>query len=72
MKPFTILNNEFEASSGQKVSVSLYFGVKGVDKTNDNQWESKYTNPPIWDDSFTVKPKKNQQFMYDLCKDLKD
>jgi len=44
--------NDFDASENNKKSVNLYWGVKGIDRQGENQWDPIFVGEPEWDTSF--------------------
>lgn len=70
MKAYTIMINDFDASENNKKSVNLYWGVKGIDRTGENQWDPIFVGEPEWDTSFDPVSVKSQEFFVKLCKEL--
>lgn len=52
MISYTIMINDFDASENNKKSVNLFWGVKGIDRTGENQWDPIFVGVPEWDTSF--------------------
>ena len=70
MKAYTIMINDFDASENNKKSVNLYWGVKGIDRQGENQWDPIFVGEPEWDTSFDPVDIKSQEYMVKLCKEL--
>ena len=52
--------------------VSLSWGIAGLNRQEVNLWDPSKMGELIWDETFTVLPEANQQFMLDLCADLRE
>ena len=49
----------------------MNWGVKGLDRDGVGSWDPEDIGKLIWDPTFTVTPKANQQSIMDLCTGLK-
>lgn len=54
------------------MQATITFGIKGVDRTGTVRWDSHEYGSVIWDDDFSINSTEAQQFLYDLCQDLKN
>lgn len=60
MKPIKIIQTKFGASAETGQEAFVYFGVEGVDNSEEDQWDPMWNNKAIFDKDFTIKPIKNQ------------
>jgi len=51
--------------------ISLFAGVKGINRTGSSMWDSVFVGEAEMDDKFDPYPKESQQFLKDMCSDLK-
>lgn len=50
----------------------MTWGVSGIDKEDVSMWDSEYLGEIEWDNNFNLAPENNQNYLYNLCQDLKD
>lgn len=62
--------DEFDASENDKETVSLYWGVKGIDRIGESQWDPLFVGEPEWDTSFDPVDVKSQEYFIELCEEL--
>lgn len=58
-RTFALLD-EFYYGVEANVRVYLYFGVKGLDKSNVSRWSTQEWGEIIWDDDFDLSSEENQ------------
>jgi len=76
--PLILLQSDVEenftssASLKEALVVKLNWGVKDLDRSNVGLWDAKNLGELVWDEEFTVSPRRNQQAFIDLCLHLRD
>ena len=65
------VNVFYSGETDRGMSITMFWGVDGVDKQEVNQWDPEDLGTIIWDNSFDLSPSGNQQAFYDLCQDLR-
>lgn len=46
MVVYTRMIDEFDADENNKQKVNLYWGVKGIDRTGESQWDPVFVGEP--------------------------
>ena len=66
--------NDFNTGLGSPstLSVSITWGVKGIDRSNIKDWDAADMGVLIWDDEFTVAPEANQVALLNFCDFLRN
>ena len=69
MAASSIMSEEFARGEGgpSTLEVALTWGVKDMDRSNVGPWESSNPGVLVWDDEFTVAPRRNQVALLNLC-----
>ena len=69
-----ILENHFSetANSEDTLNVKLHWGIKGLDRSQVGIWDPADLGTLIWDEKFSIYPRRNQQAILDLCKTLRE
>ena len=69
MAPSYIMAEEFAIGEGSPSSleVALTWGVKDMDRRAVGLWESSNPGVLVWDEGFTVAPRRNQAALLNLC-----
>lgn len=82
--PLILLQNEVEANfitlgsfvaAGNirgAIFVMLTWGVQGLNRSDVNLWDPSRMGEVVWDDTFTITPEANQQFLLDLCSEMRE
>ena len=67
-----MIEDNFDSTSSLKEAlvVQINWGVKDLDRSDVGDWDVKDIGKLIWDDTFTVAPRANQQALLDMCLDL--
>ena len=66
-----IVTDNYGAGGAVKLVINLFWGVKGLDNSKSNKWDTEYIGEVIWDEQFDLTPKENQQNILDFCTELK-
>ena len=68
------IEGKFTSSAGIKEAlvVKLNWGVKDLDRSDVGPWDPEVIGKIVWDETFTVAPRYNQQALMNLCVDLRD
>lgn len=68
------ISENFSSTSGLKenIMVKINWGIKDLDRSSVGLWDSKNVGKLIWDEEFTVSPKRNQMALIDFCEELRD
>ena len=53
------------------VTVTLFWGVAGIDKSKVERWNEDYRGDIIWDNNFDMSSTQAQQQFITICEDLK-
>jgi len=48
------MGRDFPAPTVRLESVDIFWGVKGIDRTGESQWDPLFIGAPIFDKSFDV------------------
>jgi hypothetical protein len=51
--------------------VVIYWGVGDIDRTDENRWNPDFIGTIGFSNTFDLSPKVSQQFLKDVCDDLK-
>jgi hypothetical protein len=51
-------------------SIDIYWGVKGIDRTGESQWDPLFIGAPIFDNAFDVTTVEAQKWFIELCDEL--
>ena len=64
-----VMLQEFDTGLGSPstLSVSITWGVKGVDRSDIGRWDASDMGVLQWDDEFTVAPVANQVALLQFC-----
>ena len=66
------LQNDYnQGENDEIIEVSIFWGVRGVDRSGTDRWDPTDIGKIIWDDDFDLTPEANQQRVIDICNDLK-
>mmetsp|Transcript_4511 Transcript_4511/g.7685 ORF Transcript_4511/g.7685 Transcript_4511/m.7685 type:complete len:401 (+) Transcript_4511:884-2086(+) len=65
-----ISNTKFSTGGLFELSVTAYWGVSGIDKSEVSRWDATYIGEAIMDPDFDLSPVEAQQSLLDLCADL--
>jgi len=69
---FERAQSEFASSAeDETATVTLFWGVKGLDRSDVSKWDSDAFGVAIWDESFDLPKPESQQFLLDKCNSLK-
>lgn len=66
------MSKEFPASDESYVDVTVFWGVKDIDREGENQWDPEFIGEVIWDDKFDMSTVAAQTFLKNLCAELFD
>lgn len=50
--------------------MDIYWGVKGIDRTGESQWDPLFIGAPIFDQSFDVTTVEAQKWFIGFCEEL--
>lgn len=64
------MNSDFVGHANNTYDVNLYWGVKGIDRSGESQWDPLFVGEPQWDTSFNPVSVKAQEYFVKLCEDL--
>lgn len=53
------MTDEFGENNYAGSPVPIFFGVEGVDDSEESQWDPEWNNDAIFDKGFTIKPQAN-------------
>ena len=53
------------------MNIQIYWGVKGIDKSDASMWDANYIGRVEWDDETDFTSKASQESLIQLCKDLR-
>ena len=53
-----------------KLTVSIFWGINGINKDKVDRWEPKYIGEAIMDENFNLAPVDAQQSLLNLCTEL--
>lgn len=68
-----IIENEFAAgSSANSIRVSIYFGIKDINKEKVSMWDPEDLGEIIYDDDFDMTSEEAQMSVLQMCKDIRD
>lgn len=65
------MGDEFGVSTDNLPSVYIFWGTGEIDRTGENQWNSTFIGELGFDDNFDISVPEAQQYMFDLCQELK-
>jgi len=51
-------------------AIDIYWGVKGIDRTGESQWDPLFIGAPIFDKAFDVTTVEAQKWFIELCDEL--
>ena len=51
----------------QTIVVHVQWGLKGINRDNENMWNPDDTGEAVWDDKFDMSPKQNQKLLQQFC-----
>lgn len=66
------MENNFTSDIFLDSTISLYFGVSGLDDSGISQWDRSNMGKIIFDKDFNPYTKESQVFLLNLCGDLKN
>lgn len=49
MVVYTRFLDNFTSAENQKSKVNLYWGLTGIDRTGESQWDPVFIGEPVWD-----------------------
>ena len=70
-KVMTMNEDMFPTGGSAVLKVWIYFGVKNLDKSEVNKWDSVALGKVEFDPTFDISQKDSQQYILSLCSDLK-
>ena len=53
------------------MNIQIYWGVKGIDKTDASMWDANYIGKVVWDDETDFTSEASQASLIKFCKDLR-
>jgi hypothetical protein len=70
-KPIALMSNEFGAQDDWFTDASIYWGVGEIDREGETSWDPDFIGKISFDDTFDMSAAESQQFLKNLCDDLK-
>lgn len=66
-----LITNSFLQATEELPSVDIFWGGQGIDKSSVHPFNATYTGELEMDDTFNMASPDSQQFLLDMCDDLK-
>lgn len=67
---YSRMSSEFPAPLQRLEAIDIYWGVKGIDRTGESQWDPEFIGAPIFDKAFDVTTLEAQKWFIGLCDEL--
>lgn len=67
-----IMENDFLTADNSAIRVSIFWGIKDINKDNVDPWDPADLGDVVFDDKFDMSPITSQQSLMDFCKDLRE
>ena len=71
MIPTNIVMNNFTRSTDSMSTITVFWGVQDINRAGDSMWDSEFIGEAILDDSFSASSEESQQYLLELCADMK-
>jgi hypothetical protein len=66
-----VVDNEYTGGGVVNLDIAIFWGVKGIDKSKNNKWDSVYIGEVIMDPDFDLSPIEAQNSLLNFCEDIK-
>lgn len=66
----TMLDTAFTYDKGNGTEVSMYWGIKDLNTTGVDVWNSKEIGKPVFDRKFNPTFRNSQRYFKEVCRDL--
>ena len=67
-----LIEKSFSAANEEMPTVEIFWGGKAIDKSKVHPFNATYTGELELDDAFNLAAPESQQFLLDLCEELKE
>jgi len=67
-----IMEDDFLTADNSAIRVSIFWGIKDINKDNIDPWDPADLGEVVFDDKFDLSAVESQKSLMNFCKDLKD